>query len=83
MYRGLGYLRHRHQMIGAEGLAALIAMELIAAGAEHRAACGARMDLQEDVPTVFVIFDGETVKKCVAVGAGGGVELLSHKETIP
>lgn len=71
-----GHLRHRHQMIGAEGLAASIAMELIAAGAEHRAAIsvGAEVDFQEDVPAVFVIFDGEAIKEGVAGGTGGGVE---------
>lgn len=63
-------------------LAAPVAVELIAARAEHRAARRACVDFQEDVPAVFVVFDRKTFKDRVAGGARGGIELLSHKTII-
>jgi hypothetical protein len=65
-------------VIDAERLAASIAVELIAAGAEQRTASCARAHFQEDVPAIFVVFDREAFEECVAGGAGGGSELLSH-----
>jgi hypothetical protein len=65
-------------VVGAERLAASIAVELIAAGTEHRAASGAGMDFQEGIAAVFVVFDRKTFKTRIAGGAGGGVESLSH-----
>jgi hypothetical protein len=38
-------------------------MELIAAGAEHGAAFPAGVHFQEDVASVFVVFDWEALKK--------------------
>jgi hypothetical protein len=67
-------------VVDAERLAASVAVELIAAGAEHRAASRAGVDFEEDVPAVFVVFDRESFKERVAGGAGGGVELLSHTD---
>jgi hypothetical protein len=66
-------------VVDAERLAASIAMELIAAGTEHLAATSAGVEFQEDVPTVFVVFDREAFKERVAGRAGSGVELLSHE----
>jgi hypothetical protein len=59
-------------MIGAEKLAASVAVELIATGAEHLAACGigTGADFQEGVAAVFVVFDWEAFEKRVASGAG-------------
>lgn len=74
----LGTVRYRHQVVDAERLAASIAVELIAAGAEHRAASRAGVHFQEYVTAVLVVFDREAFEECVAVGAGGGIELLSH-----
>jgi hypothetical protein len=81
--RCLGSIRHRHQVVDAEPLAASVAMELIAARAEHRAACGTGVDFQENVPAIFVILDWKTFEKRVAGRARGGVELLSHKCSMP
>jgi len=58
-------------------------MELIAAGAEHGAAFPAGVHFQEDVASVFVVFDWEAFKEGVAGGAGSGVELFSHKKIMP
>ena len=76
--RYLGSVRYRHQMVDAERLTASIAVELVAARAEHRATSRARLDLQEDVAAIFVILDWKAFKERVAGGARGGVELLSH-----
>jgi hypothetical protein len=70
-------------MVDAERLAASIAVELIAAGTEHRAASRAGVDFEEDVPTVFVGFDRKAFKERVTGRAGGGVELGSHKNNMP
>jgi hypothetical protein len=59
-------------------LAAAIAVELIATGAEQRAASGAGTHFQEDVPAVLVVFDREALEECIAGGAGGGSEGVSH-----
>jgi hypothetical protein len=66
-------------VVDAERLAASVAMELIAAGAEHLTASCAGVDFQEDVPTVFVVFDWKAFKERVAGRARSGVELLSHR----
>ena len=60
-------------MISAEDLAASIAVELIAAGAEKLAAdrVGAGTDSQHCEAALFVVFDREALKQRVAVGAGG------------
>ena len=67
-------------MVGAEGLAASIAMKLVAAGAKHLAAGGvrARADFEECVTAVFVVLDRKALEKRVAGGAGSGSELRSH-----
>ena len=80
MQRAGGSVRDRDQVIGAERLAASVAVELIAAGAEQLAAdrIGAGADFQEEIAAVFVVLDRKTFKERVAGGAGGGVELLSH-----
>jgi hypothetical protein len=70
-------------VVDAERLAASVAMELIAAGAEHLAASRAGVDFQENVPAVFVVFDREPLKERVAGGAGGRVELLGHENNMP
>ena len=80
--RAVGSVRDRYQVVGAERLAASIAVELIAAGTEHRAASGAGVDFQEGIAAVLVVFDRKTFKECVAGGAGSGGELLSHKNII-
>jgi hypothetical protein len=77
--RRFGSIWHRYQVVDAERLAASIAMELIAAGAEHLAASQAGMDFQENVPAVFVVFDRKPFEERFAGRARGGVELLSHK----
>jgi len=62
-------------VIGAEGVAAAVAVELIAAGAEQFAASGvgAEMDIQDGVAdSVFVVIEREAVIIGVAGGAGGG-----------
>jgi hypothetical protein len=67
-------------VIGAEKLAASIAMELVAAGAEHLAAggIGTGADFEEGIATVLVVFDREALKERVASGAGSGGEFRSH-----
>src|ERR1017187_10217459 len=74
----LGSIRHRHQVVDAERLAASVAMELIAAGAEHLAASRAGVHFEKDVSAVFVVFDREAFEKRVASGAGSEVELCPH-----
>ena len=71
-------------MIGAEGLAASVAMELIAGRAEELAAgvVGAGMDGQNGIAAVFVVFNGETVEIGLAFGAGSGSEAWSAHATI-
>ena len=68
-------------MIGAEKLAASVAVKLIAAGAEHLAACGigTRTDFEEGVSAVFVVFDREPVEQRVARWAGSGGEFRFHE----
>src|ERR1035437_6569030 len=58
----LGSIRHRHQVVDAERLAA----------------SRAGVHFEKDVPAVFVVFDREAFKERVAGRAGSGVELLSH-----
>jgi hypothetical protein len=67
-------------VIGAECLAASIAVELVAAGAEHLAAggIGTGANFEEGIAAVFVVFDREALEKGVASGAGSGGEFRSH-----
>ena len=81
--RAVGSVRDRYQVVGAERLAASIAVELIAAGTEHRAASRAGMHFQEGIAAVFVVFDRKAFKERVAGGARGGCEGLFHKKIIP
>ena len=55
-------------MIGAERLAATVAVELVATGAEHLAACGigAGANFQEGIAAVFVVFDRKALEKGIA-----------------
>jgi len=53
-----GSIRYRDQVIDAEPVAAAIAVELIAAGAEQLAAPGTGADFEVDVAAVFVVLDG-------------------------
>jgi hypothetical protein len=69
-------------VVGAERLAASIAVELIAAGAEHGAASRTGVHFQEGIAPVFVVFDRKTFKERVAGKARGGVKSLSHKDII-
>ena len=72
MQRSVGAIGHGDQMIGAEKLTASIAAELVAAGAEHLAACGigTRADFQKGIAAVFVVFDRKALEQRVASGAG-------------
>jgi hypothetical protein len=81
--RAVGAVRYRHEVVGAESLAASIAVELIAAGTEHLAASRAGVNFQEGLAAVFVVFDRKTFEERVAGGAGGGGEGLFHKKIIP
>ena len=74
-----GRVWDRHEVIGAEGFAAAIAMKLITGWAEEFAAVGvgAGMDWQDCVASVFVVFNGEAVEIRLAFGAGGGSESWS------
>ena len=71
-------------MIGAEKLAASIAVELVATGAEHLVAggIGTRVDFEEGIPAVLVIFDRKALERRVAGWTGSGGELRFHKLTI-
>ena len=71
-------------MIGAEKLAASVAVELIATGAEHLAAdgIGAGADFQEGIPAVLVILDRKSLEQRVASRAGRGGELPFHEPRI-
>jgi hypothetical protein len=70
-------------VVGAEGLAASIAVELVAAGAEQFFASRAGVHFQDGVSVIPVAFNGKAVKERVAGGAGGGIELLSHNRIMP
>jgi len=80
MQRSIGAVRHGDQVVGAECLATSVAMELIAAGAEHLAAGGVRTraDFEKCVAAVFVVFDRKALEERVAGGTGGGGELVFH-----
>ena len=71
-------IRNGYEAIRAEGIAATIALELIAAGAEERSTFCAGCGFEEDVSAFFVIFNGGAVKGGFTVGAGRGIEVLSH-----
>lgn len=60
-------------MIRAEGIAATVAVELIAADAEELSASRARCGFEEDISAIFVVFDGEAVKDGFTGGADGGI----------
>ena len=71
---------YRYQVIGAEGVAAAVTGELIAAWAQQLAAgpC-AGFDFQQGIArSVFVVVDRKTFKEGIAGGAGSAGELLSH-----
>lgn len=74
----IGSVGNAYQVIGAEGVAATVAMELRATRTEHFAAFGAWLGFEVDVSAVFVVFNGEAVKTRLAVGAGGGGEFRFH-----
>ena len=67
-------------MVGTERLAASVAVELVAAGAEHLATRGVRTraDFEESVAAVFVVLDWKALEKRVASGAGSRSELRFH-----
>jgi len=67
-------------VVGAERLAASIAVELVTAGAKHLAArgIGTGPNLQEGVAAIFVVLEREAFEKRVASGAGSGSKLLFH-----
>jgi deoxyribose-phosphate aldolase len=79
--RVVGY---RDQVVAAECLAASVAVELVAARAEHLAAGGirTRADFEECVAAIFVVLDRKALEKRVAGWAGGGGELLYHVTSI-
>jgi hypothetical protein len=76
MQRSASTIWHGDQVVGAERLAASIAVELVAAGAEHLAADGARArtHFEEGIAAIFVVLDQKAFEKRVASGAGGGSE---------
>src|ERR1700691_6018357 len=78
--RSVSSVRERDQMIGAERLATTVAMELVAAGAQHFAAGSvrARVDFEEGLAAVLFVLDRKTLEKCVAGGAGSGSKSVSH-----
>jgi len=67
-------------VVGAERLAASVAVELVAARAQLLSTdeIGARVDRQECVPAVFVVLDRKALEERLAGGAGGGSKLLCH-----
>jgi hypothetical protein len=68
-------------VVAAECLATSVAVELVAARAQHLAAGGirTRADFEECVAAIFVVLDRKALEKRVAGWAGGGGELLSHE----
>ncbi len=80
MQRSVGAVGYGDQVVGAERLAASIAMELVAAGTEHLAAGGvrAKADFEECATAIFVILNRKALEKCVASGAGDRVESTFH-----
>ena len=76
MQRTIGAVRNGDEVVDAKGVAASVAMELIAGGAEKFAACGVRagVDFEDAVPALFVAFDGQAIKRGVAFGAASGSE---------
>ena len=68
-------------MIGAEGLAAAVAMELVTTGAKELAAggVGTGPNFEEGATVaIFVIFNWQALEQRVAGGAGGGSKSSSH-----
>jgi hypothetical protein len=80
MQRFVGAIGHGDEVIDAECLAASVAMELVAAGAEHLAAGGGGTgaNFEEGIAAIFVVFDWKALEKRVAGGAGSGGELAFH-----
>ena len=80
MERSVGAIGYGDQVVGAECLATSVAMELIAAGAEHLAAGAVRTraDFKKGLAAVFVVFDRKALEERVAGGTGGGGELVFH-----
>ena len=81
MQRSIGSIWDRDQVIGAERLAASVAVKLIAAGAQHLAACGigTGADFEEGVAAVLVVLDRKALEERVASGAGSGGESMFHR----
>jgi len=72
-------------VVRAEPLATAVAVELIAAGAEHLAAFGisARADFEDCVAAIFfVVLDRKTFEKRVAGGAGSRGKSRFHDNII-
>ena len=80
MQRSISAIRDGDEVIGAECLTASVAVELVAAGAEHLATRGVRTraDFEESVAAVFVVLDRKALEKRGAGGAGGGGESRFH-----
>jgi hypothetical protein len=76
MQRTIGAVRNGDEVVDAKGVAASVAMELIAGGAEKFTACSVRAgaDFENCVAAVFVAFDGQAIKRSVAFRAVGGSE---------
>jgi hypothetical protein len=72
-------------VVGAERLAASVAVKLVAAGTQQLTAAGvsARTDFEEGVAAVFVVLDRQTLEEGVAGGAGSGDIMLFHNDIIP
>ena len=80
MQGSVSAIRHGHQVVGAEGLAATVSVELVAAGAKHLAAGGIRTgsDFQKCEGAVSVVLDRKALEMRVAVWARGGSKSLFH-----
>jgi hypothetical protein len=76
MQRTIRAVRNGDKVIGAKGVTASVAVELIAGGAEKFAACGvcAGVNFEDGVPALFVAFDRQAIKRGVAFGAASGSE---------
>jgi hypothetical protein len=68
-------------VVGAERVAASVAVELVAAGTQQFAAdgIGAGVDFQECVPAVFVVLDRKALEESIAGGAGDRSESVLHR----
>ena len=71
----LGSIGNHDNVFGAKLLPTSIALELVAANAQHPAAfgVGAGSHFEKYAPSaIFVVFHRKALEECVAVGAGGG-----------